>query len=171
MDTGMYEGLGSGDLLTSIGVGTEPAPVTGPVSKAFVLAGDAIFTVANGKGQRYTYRVRRVEKDPAKGPVWFVSLLTGPQNTHDYTYLGMVVETLGGLTVRLTKASKLTVDSLPVRVAVWALRIVSTGHPVPAGYGIHHEGRCGRCGRLLTVPESIVSGFGPECITKIGGSL
>jgi hypothetical protein len=27
----------------------------------------------------------------------------------------------------------------------------------------HHEGKCGRCGRLLTVPSSIESGIGPEC--------
>jgi hypothetical protein len=27
-----------------------------------------------------------------------------------------------------------------------------------------HEGRCGRCGRRLTVPDSIASGYGPECV-------
>jgi hypothetical protein len=33
---------------------------------------------------------------------------------------------------------------------------------------IWHEGRCGRCGRKLTVPESIHNGYGPECIHLIG---
>jgi len=28
---------------------------------------------------------------------------------------------------------------------------------------IWHEGRCGKCGRQLTVPSSIESGIGPEC--------
>jgi hypothetical protein len=40
---------------------------------------------------------------------------------------------------------------------------------MPDGVVIWHEGRCGRCGRRLTVPESIESGYGPECIGKIGG--
>ena len=28
---------------------------------------------------------------------------------------------------------------------------------------VWHEGRCGKCGRKLTVPESLTSGLGPEC--------
>jgi hypothetical protein len=31
---------------------------------------------------------------------------------------------------------------------------------------IWHEGSCGRCGRKLTVPKSISSGFGPECVKR-----
>jgi hypothetical protein len=27
----------------------------------------------------------------------------------------------------------------------------------------YHRGTCARCGRTLTVPESLVNGFGPEC--------
>jgi hypothetical protein len=29
-----------------------------------------------------------------------------------------------------------------------------------------HEGRCGKCGRALTVPESIESGLGPVCESR-----
>lgn len=36
---------------------------------------------------------------------------------------------------------------------------------------IWHEGKCGRCGRQLTVPESIESGFGPECVKMIGSKF
>jgi hypothetical protein len=32
---------------------------------------------------------------------------------------------------------------------------------------IYHDGRCGRCGRQLTTPDSVTSGFGPECIKKV----
>jgi hypothetical protein len=39
---------------------------------------------------------------------------------------------------------------------------------LPSGWEFRHEGRCGRCGRTLTVPESIDSGFGPECINLAG---
>lgn len=33
---------------------------------------------------------------------------------------------------------------------------------------IRHEGKCGRCGRALTRPESIDTGLGPECAAKMG---
>jgi hypothetical protein len=35
---------------------------------------------------------------------------------------------------------------------------------------IWHEGRCGKCGRTLTVPDSIANGLGPECIKTISKS-
>src|ERR1019366_4832357 len=34
---------------------------------------------------------------------------------------------------------------------------------LPANLEVWHEGKCGRCGRKLTVPESIERGIGPEC--------
>jgi hypothetical protein len=36
------------------------------------------------------------------------------------------------------------------------------------GCEVYHEGRCGRCNRKLTVPESIETGLGPECASKLG---
>jgi len=32
---------------------------------------------------------------------------------------------------------------------------------------IENHGRCGKCGRMLTTPESIRTGFGPVCLKKI----
>lgn len=32
---------------------------------------------------------------------------------------------------------------------------------------VYHHGRCGRCGRKLTDPDSIVQGMGPECRKKL----
>ena len=37
-----------------------------------------------------------------------------------------------------------------------------------ARFEFRHEGRCGRCGRALTVPESIDTGFGPHCAAEMG---
>lgn len=138
----------------------------------FILGGKAIFTVANPTGEHYTFKVNRKDPDPKSdypdsGVVFFVSLLTGPDNGSDYTYMGMVNPDRSNLWVRLTRASRYTADSKPVRVINWALGLLSKGQDLPAGYTIHHEGRCGRCGRRLTVPESVESGFGPEC----GGRL
>jgi hypothetical protein len=138
------------------------------IGREFILGGKAIFTVSNPTGERYTFRVNRKDAEPGSrytDPTFFVKLLTGPENSTDYTYLGLL--TPAG-DVKLTKASRYTDETKPVRVIRWALRLVFQGASLPAGYAIHHEGRCGRCGRLLTVPESVDSGFGPECAGRIG---
>lgn len=134
------------------------------ISKGFVLAGRALFTVANATGKHYTYKVTR-SKDAAN-PRWWAKLLTGPDNTADYTYIG---EVLPEGTFRLTRASKMKNDSEPVTVLSWALKMIWRGRQLPSGYAIHHEGRCCRCGRVLTVPSSVESGIGPECAQYVGG--
>jgi len=95
--------------------------------------------------------------------VFFGALLTGSDNEHNYTYMGLV----NGEAVRVTKASKYAQDSKPVAVLAWALAVVNGKRNLPEGYAIRHEGRCGRCGRTLTVPESIDSGLGPECAGRV----
>jgi hypothetical protein len=145
------------------------------ISREWVLAGKAIFTANNPDGQAYTFRVKRVDDEKnVRPPVWFASLLTGPENEDDgsYSYLGMVHPETGGL--KLTRASKMPADALPVRVLKWALRTIWCGgvDKLPAGYGINGAGRCGRCGRLLTRPEGIAPdgyrfGYGPECWEKM----
>lgn len=141
----------------------------GPSFKQFVMAGNAIFTVHNDKGEHYTYRVRKKEQKGTWGTKWFVQLLTGPNNRSDYQYLGVLEPNSG--TIRTTRASKLPPSSIPMKVVNWALgRIVwpKRWDKLPNGYGIIHEGRCGRCGRLLTTPESVSIGIGPECLGKLG---
>lgn len=139
------------------------APITSPT---FFFAGNATFTVAAPSGERYTFKAKKPKASDGAGakPV-FLSLLTGQNNETDYTYLG-ILDILGR--VRLTKASKMQSDSKPIRVAQWAIAHVLAGLPLPAGYAIHHEGRCCRCGRTLTTPDSVAAGYGDECASKMG---
>ncbi len=137
------------------------------IGKDFLLAGRAVFTVANPKGERYTFRVSK--KEPVEGsgytrPTYFISLLTGSDNENDFTYMGILVN--GRVVV--TKASKFTVSSIPVQVAEWVCRLMLADRTVPAGYFLGHEGKCGRCGRTLTVPSSLITGLGPDCAAKMG---
>lgn len=138
-----------------------------PLTRVFALAGAAVFTVANPAGERYTFRVsvKKAEHGDARPPVWFVGWLSGPNNEADYSYLGMLDPDAG--TVRPTRASKASPDSRVFRVAQWALGVLWGRTALPAGYALEHAGRCGRCGRTLTVPESIRTGFGPECASRI----
>lgn len=139
------------------------------LTKTFILGGKAIFTVHNDKGVHYTYRVTG-KKTGNGSSIYFVNLLTGPDNESDYTYLGVLDPS--GPRVRLTAKSKLQYSSVPVRVLGWVLNHIWTETELPDGYGVNHEGRCGRCGRTLTRPEGVDAGgyrfgFGPECWGKV----
>jgi len=137
------------------------------LDKSFFMGGNATFTVDNGKGTHYTFKIRQPKKaNPrftGRAP-HFVSLLTGPDNVRSYSYLGMLTALDD---FRLTKASKMNEKSVPVKVICWVLALVATNGSMPEGYKVHHEGKCGCCGRPLTVPESIERGIGPECWAKM----
>lgn len=139
------------------------------VTREFITAGKAIFTVKNPAGERYTFKVTKAKEDGSgRKPCWFVAVFTGSANESEsaYTYAGLLDAATGGIIT--TRGSRFAKDSVPVKVAAWAMRHVWAGQQLPAGYTCQHEGRCGRCGRLLTVPESITSGFGPECSALMG---
>ncbi len=126
----------------------------------FFGAGHAIFTVDNGKGNHYTFKIsHRKETQPL-----FIKVLTGKNNEHDYTYLG--VYNPYTKSVILTEHSRYTPNATPVKVIKWAINLIHENKPLPQGYSIKHEGYCCRCGRLLTTSESIENGIGPECIKK-----
>jgi len=147
------------------------------IGSDFILAGKAMFTLeipaAYAAEKRtpahLTFRVN--SKTNERGTVYFVSLLTGPDRETDFRYLGIIDAATGG--IRLTKASLTGADSLTYKLADRAFRRVFAGEGdalLAAGFELHHEGACGRCGRPLTRPDSIRSGFGPECIAKIMGA-
>ena len=129
-------------------------------ARTFITAGRAVFTL-QGVDARYTFKVSR-SKD---GRALFVSLLTGPDNTADYTYMGLLDE--ASARVILTAKSSYRDTSTPVIALRWALPIVWRGDTLPAPARLMHIGKCGRCGRALTVPSSIDAGIGPECATKL----
>lgn len=135
-------------------------------AKTFLLAGKATVTLQSDvTGVHYTFKVRQAT-DRQTGELkqtWFVSLLSGPDNVSDYTYMG-VIDDRG---FRLTGKSKFAADSKPVRGFAFFLRHIEAGH-LPPQMTIRHEGSCGRCGRPLTVPESIDRGIGPDCWEMMG---
>jgi hypothetical protein len=141
-------------------------------TKAFILAGNAVFTISNGKpapdARDYTYKVTKKELDSwdgrnptTKKSVYFVALLTGSDNEHDYKYLGVLDPDNGR--VRPTAKSVFLPTSGPYIAIAWALSFIWAGKALPGGARLQHVGRCGKCNRALTVPESIDSGLGPEC--------
>jgi hypothetical protein len=127
----------------------------------FILAGNARFTLVSGKTGDPEGKASARAKD-ADRPLWFVSVLSGPNNEADFSYLGLIGD---DRSFRLTKKSRASADAPSVRAFAWTLGRLVAGRGT-ADAQIWHEGRCGRCGHALTVPESIERGLGPECAGK-----
>jgi hypothetical protein len=147
--------------------------LTNPIAAyEYVFGGNATVTLKSLKtGKHLTYQLRRPDDDYGRpGQRFFVNWLVGPNNNVDYCYLGVV--DAGKVPhrkaeLRLTRNSRLSGDSRPVRSFCWVLARLSVGE-FPNTLEVWHEGRCGRCGRKLTTPESLARGFGPECAGVLG---
>lgn len=132
--------------------------------KEFVKAGNAVFTVEDSlTGERFTYHVVKCREKE----MWWVKVLSGPDNVTNYHYLG----TIFGDDFRSTRASKIGENARSFR---WFSRInllLNEDKDFPDRIKFYHANRCGRCGRRLTVPASVEWGFGPECVLQVLGNV
>ena len=152
--------------------------------RAYLFAGKAVFTLVNPKsGIRLTYKVTAKKQNIAEKTrreaageavhenfvTYFVNLLRGPDNTADYTYMG-VLRKPGDFFI----TSKSQVGRHPVshKALIYFLDRMRNSREVLGGKPLEfwHSGRCGCCSRLLTVPASVARGIGPEC-ARMGMSL
>ena len=80
----------------------------------FIISGFAIFTLLNpNTGNRYTFRIIKA-KD--KEDLYFVSVLTGSDNTSSYTYLGTIFGEKGYYHGRKSRISR---DAQSAKVFSW----------------------------------------------------
>lgn len=156
-----------------------------------------VSAVRPGRKIRFTLHNTRTDKhltyqvETARGPVAagegrrrFVSVLTGPDNEGSYAYLGTIFDRVEGKSwkaykghrERLTrwhyylgKKSSIGAEAVSARAWLWLWCSLIVGKVFPEGVQFWHEGRCGRCGRTLTDPESISRGLGPICAGKGAG--
>lgn len=112
---------------------------------------DGIITVQLTNGKHYTYRLRTI-KDGSLAGQRVAELLSGPDNQHSYKAFGFVSEygTIRIWTKCYTEAyikhANLLMDKHPDVVSAWM-----------------QAGKCLKCGRVLTDPNSIILGIGPVC--------
>ena len=132
-------------------------------AQRFIFAGNATVTLRSTKtGNRFTYKVQKSDD----GKVHFVKVLTGPENTTDFTYMGLFGR---GGTYFHGKKEKTPISPDAPCAKAWGFFVdCLDGLTFPNTLEVWHEGRCCRCGRLLTVPESVRLGIGPECAGKMG---
>jgi len=127
---------------------------------------------------------------------WFVKVLAGPNNLRDYSYLGTIFPNRqgDGVTYRHGKKSRVSEDAPSAKGIAWFVRHLSSlielrkeleqadmfgkafvqekidkVEATLNRLSFYHEGRCGKCAKVLTVPESIMVGLGPVCLSREGG--
>lgn len=150
------------------GMMTDPQEI-----RRFVRAGHAVFTlVSQVTLARFTYSVAAPTQQTDAGGYArkytsdnrFVKLLIN--SDEDYAYLAwMKRDELihGGAKACATTEARSW-------KALWYLWNHLLQHnAMPSQVEFWHSGHCGRCGRQLTVPESVAHGIGPECLGKVIG--
>jgi len=143
-------------------------------SLKYILGGDATFTLLSViSGTRFTYRcsqsVEYVDNKPVKKDMFFLNVLTGPNNQTDFKYACVIDKTNNPnfYTLRFTKKSNMTAEA-PSMVAINAvLNILQSSvqhiNSFRKKLKIYHDGTCSNCGRKLTDPISVAVGRGPIC--------
>lgn len=146
--------------------------------RKFVLAGNSTFTVVSkATGQRYTYKVKSTAKDRDQNwstenqnrNFYFVSVLYGSDNESSYKYMGELIRqnpSGHAFNYRVGRKSTFNEHSIWQKPFIWFWKQIESNSESLDQLEFWHEGRCGRCGRKLTVPASIESGYGPECAGK-----
>ena len=137
-----------------------------PQDKAieFITAGNATFTFKSvTTGNWFTYKSEFKEEFGEKKLI--IRLLNGSDNNNSFTYL-CTIKLVGELPMIFREKSKISETAKSFIVFDMAFYKLLLNMSIP-NLEIWHEGRCCRCGRKLTVPESIEAGVGPECAGKL----
>lgn len=124
------------------------------------------YTVVN-EGEHRTFKIGPWREDALRpgGRIRWIGLLVGQDNTSDY-------ETCA----RQTSDGTVTMHGRfrqSAQVAEWLAALMGEsveGHAAARLAYAVESGRCARCGRMLTVEDSINMGLGPECANKVMGA-
>lgn len=131
----------------------------------FLFAGRAVFTLASARtGTRFTYKLRGKKDDPS---VFYLDVLSAPDL---YRFAGVVTNDGSPAFVYKHSFGKGLIGATApsVQAFTWFLKHLQDSNDLHPQLEFWHEGRCGKCGRALTVPESIATGLGPECASMMG---
>jgi hypothetical protein len=133
------------------------------VTETIVTIPDGYVTIESPRdGSHRTFRVRTQRAGAKFAPgKQILSILRGPENEHDYEFFAFIVGTEPRVFSRLRGR-----NGKPSNWE-WFARMVTNPRSFEAlGYVYRREARCRMCFRLLTTPESIDAGIGPECARR-----
>ena len=128
-----------------------------------MLAGRARLTITNpvtGQWVKIRMRQRKDKRTGKPGACFFVSLALLQDGDQGHRYVGAYFADSG----RFSPGR----DASPREVQIAEFLLSAIRNPARLQRAeIEHAGQCLRCGRTLTVPESIRSGYGPECFSQL----
>lgn len=137
------------------------------IALPFLLAGKSEVTIKSGvTGNKYTYFIKRRQslKDEEEY-VYFINVhLNG-----NSTYAGIMFfdSDKDRFIFKRGKNGNFSENDIPIKALMYVINKLYNGE-----YGIdveiYHCGICGRCGKKLTTPESILTGLGPNCAKAVG---
>jgi hypothetical protein len=122
----------------------------------FIFGGKSFVTFLNtNTSNRFTYKVVKHKTDD----IYFINVLTSPDT---YTFFG----TYRNGQFKHSPKARISAEAQSVKVFQFVIAKLATNTLINL-IEIYHDGRCGKCGKQLTVPESLETGFGPECYKRI----
>jgi uncharacterized protein DUF6011 len=128
------------------------------------------YTIRNRRsGEHRTFELKTQAEDSKFAPgKRVVALLTGPDNTSDYTGFGFVEDF--GIQVWKSKRGENGQKSMHEQYAdlLWSLALDGAFSRYAETYEFLMEGTCAVCNRVLTEPLSLTTGIGPVCREKVG---
>ena len=118
------------------------------------------FTVQNICTENHrSFRITKQPEDSAFAPsAIIVGLLSGTDNKHSYNSFGFITDAA-------VYSYKKYRGGQYEKLARLLAKILRSDHDINP-YTVHHSGKCFKCSRLLTTPESILRGIGPVCAEK-----
>jgi hypothetical protein len=122
-------------------------------------------TLSNPRtGQHRTFKLSTAQRGDMKGKR-IISLLIGPDNSNNFKGFAFVNEQ--GQIVDGKGQPGVWKDYRGGVCETYARMLTNPDHWAARGIQYLVSSRCRRCNRKLTVPESILSGLGPECASKV----
>lgn len=129
----------------------------------FILAGKSEFVAVSGNtGKRLGFKLEKINSDNTNGNETMYYLST--QIDNKLVYCGVIVynSKLNKFIFAKGKKGNLDYSHLNVKSILYILNRLHCGD-VGINLSVYHVGKCGRCGKKLTTPESILTGLGPTC--------
>lgn len=137
----------------------------------YMLAGKSEFTMLSLKtGERFRYKLTKKEArekkaDGSSDYIYYLNSFDGGE----FKYAGVIFYDGVNNIFKFGKGAKgmLSPTHINIRSLLFVMNKLNNGLDVDT-LELYHAGKCGRCGRKLTTPESILTGLGPECSDKCG---
>lgn len=127
--------------------------------KTYIFSGNATFTIESTSykpSQRYTYKVTKQKREKE---VYKIGVMYGTDNTK-YRYVGTYYRQKKSIFIK----DKERKNTLFIRAL---FNILEYDREIPYNCHFYQSNKCACCGRLLTTPESLARGYGPECYEHI----